>query len=61
MNQNQTNNPPKSSRTVRAGHLSEMIAGLGFLLGDVMDKRYKHGLSYHPLYQIWIGMKKKML
>lgn len=34
MNQNQLNNLPKSSCTVRARRISDAIAGLGFLLGD---------------------------
>ena len=38
MNQNQTINQPESSYPVRVGHLSEVIAGSGFLLGDTMGK-----------------------
>jgi len=54
MNQNQTINLPESSCAARPGHLSEVIAGSGFLLED--DMVTTHGRHATPEYKSWTGM-----
>ena len=41
---------PEPSSSARTGHPSVVIAGSGFLLGGIMSKYKRHGLSNHPLY-----------